>query len=181
MSTFSHKLDLREIAEEVEKSIGRVGLIDKLFLFANLDRSPEPAELVKEAVEAIRKYPLSSLFGTSHLDREGKVIHRTQSGGFGEDADDSAVRQRIAQSETIRRQVTALGQIEVARQAIVNEHFLSDDVFASLLQHSPFVPPYLVATFCRRNCSLLSGRFRERYLHFDTSFGEPLAACFEGE
>ncbi len=159
MSTFSHKLDLREIAEEVEKSIGRVGLIDKLFLFANLDRSPEPAELVKEAVEAIRKYPLSSLFGTSHLDREGKVIHRTQSGGFGEDADDSAVRQRIAQSETIRRQVTALGQIEVARQAIVNEHFLSDNVFASLLQHSPFVPPYLVATFCRGFLRFFQGDF----------------------
>jgi hypothetical protein len=148
MSTFSHKLDLRDFAEEVEKSIGRVGLIDKLFLFANLSRSPEPEELFKNAVETIRKHPLSSLFGTSHLDREGKVIHRTQGGGFGDDGDDSAVRQRIAQSETIRRQVTAFGQIEVARQTIVNQHFLSEDVFASLLQHSPFVPPYLVATFC---------------------------------
>jgi hypothetical protein len=43
----------------------------------------------------------------------------------------------------------ASGKIEVARQTNLNEHYVSDDVFAALLQLSPFVPSYLVATFSR--------------------------------
>lgn len=159
MSAFSHELDLREIAEKTEKAFGRRGLADKLFVFANLTNSPEPEKLVKIAVEAIRKYPLSSLFGRSHVDDEGKVIHRTHGSGFGDGGNDSAVQQQIAQSETIRRQVTAFGQIEAARRTIVNQHFLSDDIFAVLLQHSPFVPPDLLGTFCRGLLRFFQGDF----------------------
>lgn len=159
MSVLSQELDLREIADKVEKVVGRVGLIDKLFILASLAPSPGPEELVKNAVEAIRNHPLSSLFGTAHLDHEGKVIHRTQGGGFGDGTHDSAVRQQIAQSETIRRQIVAFGQIEAARQTIANHHFLSEDVFSSLLQHSPFVPPDLLATFCRGFLRFFQGDF----------------------
>jgi hypothetical protein len=157
MSAFSHELDLRELAEKTEKSVRQMGLADKLFFFVSLTHSPEPEALVKSAGEMIRKYPLSSIFGTSHLDHEGKVIHRTHGGGFGDDGNDSAVQQQIAQSETIRRKVTAVGQIEVARNAIANQHFLSDDIFGTLLQHAPFVPPDLVATFSRGFLRLFQG------------------------
>jgi hypothetical protein len=159
MSVFSQELNLREIATEVEKAVGRVGLVDKLFILASLPRSPEPEELVKNAVEAIRDYPLQSIFSTAYLDREGKVIHRTEAGGFGDAANDSAIRQRIAQSESIRRQMVAHGQIEVARQTIMNQHFLSDDILASLLQYSQFVPHDLVATFCRGFLRFFQGDF----------------------
>jgi hypothetical protein len=107
----------------------------------------------------IRKYPLSFIFGASHLDHEGKVIHRTQGSGFGDGGNDSAIQQQIAQSETIRRQVTAVGKIEPARQAIVNQHFLSDDIFGTLLQQAAFVPPNLVATFCRGFLRFFQGDF----------------------
>lgn len=159
MPAFSHELDLREIAEKTEKAFGRMRLADKLFVFANLARSPEPGDLIKSAAEAIRKYPLSSLVARSHVDDEGKVIHRTQGGGIGDGGNDSAIRQRIAQSETIRRQVTAFGQIEPARKTIVNQHYLSDDIFAVLLQHSPFVPPDLLGTFCRGFLRFFQGDF----------------------
>ncbi len=159
MSAFSQELDLREIAEKTEKYVGQMGLADKLFVFASLTHSPEPEALVKSAVEAIGDHPLSFIFETSHLDREGKVIHRTQGSGVGDGADDSAVQQQIAQSETIRRQVTAFGQIEPARRTIVNQHFLSDDIFAVLLQHSLFVPPELVRTFCRGFLRFFQGDF----------------------
>lgn len=159
MPAFSHELDLREIAEKTERAVGRMGLADKLFVFANLTHSPEPEDLIKSAAEAIRKYPLSSLVARSHIDDEGKVIHRTQGSGVGDSADDSAIRQWIAQSETIRRQVTAFGQIEPARQTIVNQNHLSDDIFAVLLQHSPFVPPDLLGTFCRGSLRFFQGDF----------------------
>ena len=148
MSVFTQEMNLREIAEQVEKSIKDVGLFEKLLVFACLCNSPDPDELVKKARKAIREHPFASVLGTTHLDREGKVVHRTE-GGLGDGENDSVVQQQIAQSEAIRRNLVAFGQIDVARRAISDQHYLSDDLFASLLQYSPFVPQDLLATFSR--------------------------------
>jgi hypothetical protein len=78
MSVFSQELDLREIAERVQKVVGQADLFDMLFIFADLERSPDPRKLADDAVESIRKHPLSSLFEASHMDREGKVIYRSR-------------------------------------------------------------------------------------------------------
>ncbi len=72
-------------------------LRDKLFAFAALARSPDPAALVQEARDVIRKHPLSSLFGSSHHDREGKVVHRSEGAGFGDGDDGSAIERQLAQ------------------------------------------------------------------------------------
>lgn len=152
-------MDLREIVENVEKEIKKHGLLDKLLVFATLAHSPDPADLESEAVASIREHPLGSLVGASHLDREGKVIHRTDGGLLGETGSDSAVRAQIAQSEGIRRRLIALGQIDPARRAIMDEHYLSDDVFASLLQYSPFVPADLLETFARGFAQFFRGHF----------------------
>ena len=159
LSVFSQEVDLREIVEKVEKEIKKHGLLDKLLVFATLARSPDPDELVREAVASIREHPLGSLFGASHLDREGKVIHRTSGGLFGETRNDSAVQAQIAQAEGIRRRLIAFAQIDSARRAIMDEHYLSDDVFASLLQYSPFVPTDLLETFARGFAQFFRGDF----------------------
>jgi hypothetical protein len=147
------------MAEETERTIGPLGLTDVLFAFAGLARSPEPEDLIKKAVESIREHPIASIFPTSHLDGEGKVIHRTGSSSIGGGPDDSAVQSQIAQFESIRRQVVVGGRIESARQAVMSQHFLSDDIFGSLLQHSPFVPPDCLATFCRGFLRFFQGDF----------------------
>jgi hypothetical protein len=159
MSLFSKEIDLREIAEGIERGIKKLGLMDQLFVFADLIRSPSPNDLVKEATETIQKYPLSSLFGATHHDSEGKVVHRTEGGAFGDSGADATVRQQIAQNESIRRRLIAFGEIEVARRAINEQHYLSDDVFASLLQYSPFVPNDLLATFSRGFSRFFRGDF----------------------
>jgi hypothetical protein len=69
--------------------------------FAGLARSPEPEQLVQEAVKTIQEHPLSSIFGASHHDREGKVLHRTEGGIFGNDASDPAVQQQIARQRPL--------------------------------------------------------------------------------
>lgn len=159
MSVFSQEVDLREIVENVEKEIKKHGLLDKLVAFATLAHSPDPDDLVREAIASIREHPLASLLGASHLDREGKVIHRTEGDLFGETGNDSVVRAQITQSEGIRRRLIAFGQIDPARRAIMDEHYLSDDVFASLLQYSPFVPTDLLDTFARGFAQFFRGDF----------------------
>jgi hypothetical protein len=59
------------------------------------------------------------------------------------------VARQIAQDEGLRRLTTVGGQLEPARQAIGSERYISDDLFAYLLQYSAFVPQALVRTFSR--------------------------------
>ena len=77
MSGFSYPTDLEELVKHVEQQMQLPSLRDQLFVFAALTRSPDPAQLADDAAKSIREHPLSSLFGASHHDREGKVIHRT--------------------------------------------------------------------------------------------------------
>ena len=53
----------------------------------------------------------------------------------------------------------AYGRIEAARHTIIDQHYLSDDTLASLLQYSPFVPPDLIATFARGFLRFFQGDF----------------------
>lgn len=159
MSAFSQPINLEGIVRHVEQQMGRPSLRDKLFVFAALTRSPDPAELAERAARSIRDHPLSSLFEASHHDREGKVVHRSEGASFGDDRDSSALQRQIAQDESIRRLVATSGEIEVARQSIAREHYISDDVLARLLMNSPFVPNDLVMTYSRGFMRFFQGDF----------------------
>lgn len=149
MGSFSQEIDLTELVESIQSKFKPLSVYDSLFVFAVLEQSPDPEKLRAEAIEQIRKHPLSSLFGAAHLDDEGKVTHRTGgAGGFG-DIDDSVIAQQIAQAEAIRRNISVGGQIEPARRTITSRHYLSDDVFHTLTSQSPFVPQDLAHTFAR--------------------------------
>jgi hypothetical protein len=159
MSSFSVPIDLKDVFERTQRAMLRLSLRDKLFAFAGLARSPDPAQLVDQANKSISKYPLATLFGASHHDREGKVVHRSEGANFGDSDDNSAVARQIAQDEGLRRLTTVGGQIEPARQAIGSEHYMSDDLFAYMLQYSPFVPQDLLGTFSRGFTRFFQGDF----------------------
>src|SRR5262249_9715624 len=128
MSPLSQPVNLEDLAKYTEQHMRRVNLRDKLFVFAALTRSPDPAQLAEQAAKSIREHRLSSLFGASHHDREGKVVHRSEGAGFGDGTDSSAVQRQIAQDEGIRRYIAASGEIEVARHAIARDHYVSEEV-----------------------------------------------------
>jgi hypothetical protein len=159
MSSFSHEMDLGDIIKKLESEFEGRSLCEMLFTLAVLDPAPSPDDLRRQAVKSIQEHPLSSLFGATHLDSEGKVIHRTEGGGVGDGENDSAIRHQIAQSESIRRNVVVNATFEVARRYILDRYFLSEDVFVCLFQHSPFVPPDLLFTFSRGYLRLFQGDF----------------------
>jgi hypothetical protein len=83
MSPFRLPVDLEEIMRLVQQKMQqRPSLRDKLFVFALLDRSPDPARLVDAAAKSIREHPLASLFAATQHDSEGKVVHRSGCAGF---------------------------------------------------------------------------------------------------
>jgi hypothetical protein len=159
MSPFAVPMNLEDIAREVERRMQQPTLLDKLFTFAALSQSPDPAQLVADAERSIREHPLSSLFGASHHDRDGKVIYRSEGANFGDSQDNSTLRQQIARDESLRRHITAAAEIEVARQSIASGHYLSEEIFASLLEISPFVPRGLVMTYSHGFTRFFHGDF----------------------
>jgi hypothetical protein len=149
MSFFGVPLEVQNEAEAVQKAITGKRLVDKLFLFAVLARSPEPDMLIAQAKKQLKEHPLSGLFGTNHLDRDGKTISRTEAAGFADSDNSGAIRNQIAQAERLRRQIAVASALEPARQVIFQQHHLSDDIFAELLHNSPFVPLELMSTYAR--------------------------------
>jgi hypothetical protein len=159
LSSFTQEIDLTAIIEGAKAAVEPLSLSDSLFAFAGLSQSPDPAELVETAIESIREYPFSSVFGMSLMDAEGKVVHRSPGGDFSGSASDPAVAQQISQQERIRRQLAAHGSIETARRVIVGKHYVSDDTLRPLIESSPFVPNDLVATFARGFARFFQGDF----------------------
>jgi hypothetical protein len=158
MSVFSHQWDATDMAAKVRGAIGDGVLLDQLFIFAAITTSPDPATLRTEAQESMRQHPLGSLFSTVHYDREGKAVHRSAGATTTGDPADSAIGREIAQAESIRRNMFGTA-IEIGRRSITAQHFLSEDLLASLLQHSPFVPPDQVGTFSRGFLRFFQGDF----------------------
>lgn len=159
MSPFTTPINLEEIVRRAQEHMKqRPSLRDKLFVFAALDRSPDPAGIAEAAAKSIREHPLASLFPATHHDSEGKVVHRSGGAGFGDDENESAIQREIAEHERIRRLV-AYGKIEAARQVIATDHYLSDDLFSNLLLHSAFVPRNSVGTYGRGFLRFFQGDF----------------------
>lgn len=141
MQEFSSSQDITDLVEQARDHIRDKPLSEALRILALLSKSPEPQKLKDEARQAIAEHPLSSLFGATHYDHDGKPVHRTPGGGLG-DGDEEAqeVREKIAQSEKLRRSIVVCGQIEPARQVILLEHAVDEALVALLCRHSGFVP-----------------------------------------
>lgn len=159
MSSFTLPINLEEIVRLVQQHMQqRPSLRDKLFVFAALERSPNPARLAEAAAKSIREHPLASLAAATHHDSEGKVVHRSDGAGFSDSENESALQRQIAEDERIRRLV-ASGKIEAARQAIATDHYLSDEAFVNLLLYSAFVPKDTIATYGRGFLRFFQGDF----------------------
>ncbi len=157
MGAFSQEMDLTELVEAIQNKFKPLSVYDSLFVFAMLDQSPDPGKLKAAATDQIHKYPLSSLFGVAHLDDEGKVIHRTGSGGGLGEPDGPVIVQQIALAERIRRQVSVSSKIEPARRTMTSAHYFSEDTFLALTSQSPFVPTDLSQTYARGFNRLFQG------------------------
>lgn len=159
MKPFSQPIDLTEIVQGIEEKAQKLNLRDLVFNFALMERSPAPEKIVEEARQAIRKHPLASIFGSSHHDDEGKVIHRTAGGDFGDDSDSPAIKEQISQSESLRRQLLVQGQVEPLRRMINDRCYLRRGTFIQLLQYSPFVPPDCLGTYSQGFARFFEGDF----------------------
>lgn len=155
-SSFEYSWDLSELVDAVRNRAKGVSLKNGLFLLASIHR-PRPTQVIEaEAIEGIRKHPLSSLFGVEQYDSDGYVLFRAPGAGL-RDIDSAALEHAVAKQEEIYRGTVVQGRIAVVLYQLALEHPISyEDVFL-LCRDSPFVPTDLTETFSRGFLAFLHG------------------------
>ncbi len=146
MQSMSTTDDISELIDNARAAVTGKKLSQVLRVMARATRSPAPKQLRDEALRSISEHPLSSLFGSTHNDHDGKPVHRTSGGGIA-DGNDEAVLEHMARSEKIRRSLVVASIIEPARQTIILEHTIAETQIAILCRHSVFVPDDREALF----------------------------------
>lgn len=131
--------DISEIITKTVQVIEGEELKDAIFKFAFVIACiPDYDRLAEQAEELARNHPLSHMFGSIHLDGEGKVIAKTP-GSFGEFGKASSHEvYRLAQ---LAHLTTVMGCILPAADIIRAEHSLSLTDFESIAVNNPFVAP----------------------------------------
>jgi hypothetical protein len=140
MRSMSTTDDISELVDSARAAVAGKPLSEVLRIMAHATRSPELKQLRDEAQRSIAENPLSSLFGSTHYDHDGKPVHRTSGGGIANGDDAEAVQEDISRSEKIRRLLVVAATIEPVRQTLVLEQTIAESQIAILCQHSILVP-----------------------------------------
>jgi hypothetical protein len=138
-------LDISEIAKlSIEHVQRKHAAEEALMYFTGLFGGPNYDELTESAKENIQNSLFSSLFGSSHMSRDGRVIAKTPAMNLGAGEDDPAnqavLYRQIQQQFSSEVQLVVEGQILPALRQLVMEHRFTKELMITACHHSPIVP-----------------------------------------
>lgn len=123
---------------------GKQSVEEVLMYFAGLFPGPNYHSLRSSSQESMRQSPISSLFGSTHMSSDGRVVAKTppMSLNAGEDDQDNeaVLNRQIQQQFGIETQLVVEGQILPALCQILMEHRVTRELLQALCHHSPIVP-----------------------------------------
>lgn len=137
LTRFSHEQDISPLLDAARAAVADKPLMQALGSLANLSIAPMPEALEQEAREQIAENPLSAIIASTTYDSSGKAVHKDA--GINGQSDEGGLQRQIAQSEGIRRSLTAR-EIESARLKILEQHYMSEEAFGLICGNSAFVP-----------------------------------------
>lgn len=136
-------VDIRELVEHARKSVTGKSAQDALRAFVNLHRGVDAAEMRENVLKRMNEFPLQSLFGSTIMSHDGRVIAKRPAMSFSQEAtDDSeiAVRADMVRDHGILVGIVAQGSIWPALEVLLLEHRLRESEFVDLARSSPIVP-----------------------------------------
>ncbi len=137
-----------DISGTIEASIshvsGKHSLEEALMYYTGLYSGPSYCKLKSSATENMKNSIVSSLFGSTQMSRDGRVVAKTPSMNLNAGEDDAANRavlnQQIQQHFGIEIQLVVEGNIIPALRQLLMEHRISKEFLVTLCRHSPIVP-----------------------------------------
>lgn len=137
---FSVPLDLTQERQGTIEIFEGLTLPDVLLQFALLVPTPTVDDLRQQALDGRKDSFLSSLFGASYADHEGKTVAETPAASFDGEPDEAWLKEQYLRSLDIWRHQIVGGYIEPARRTAMVRFPLEVRHFAAIAQMSPFVP-----------------------------------------
>jgi len=140
MKSIPIDLNIGEDRDAVVKAFEDFDLPAALFNFALLDRARPIEDLRKEALQALKTSPVTSMFSAAHIDGEGRTVKNTPGADGQTEPDEDWFRATINMCESLRRLYTVASRIEPARQTITQRFTISEDHLAPIVGCSPLIP-----------------------------------------
>jgi hypothetical protein len=139
----SDGIDITQYVEAAKLAVSDKSPIEALRAFVNLSRGMRISEMQTSAINQLKKFPLSSLFGGTYMSRDGRVIRKTTGISFDETltGEHPKVQASVMQSHGIHLTLVVQGQILPALEMLHLEHRIREVDFLSIVQQSPIVPP----------------------------------------
>ncbi|WP_126176668.1 DUF7380 domain-containing protein [Tsuneonella rigui] len=136
MGSFGHSMDLSDEVKRLLDGYSGLDLLECLKRLALTELPRDPDKMIDEAREQAQKYPLSSLFATSLLDRNGRTVART--GGGIEEND--TLRHKVIQQFDISMSLAIGAAVVPARTEITQRFYIPEQLLYWICRYSPFVP-----------------------------------------
>jgi hypothetical protein len=139
----SPEVDISELIQVARDSVTNKSAMEALRAFTRLHRGANSEELRQEVMKKMRQYPLQSLFASSMISRDGRVIAKrpplSLNSDFTED-DEIAIHAEMVRDHGILVSIVVQGYILPALDVLVLEHRLCEADFIDLAMQSPIVP-----------------------------------------
>lgn len=136
-------IDITQLVDNARKSVTGKPATEALLAFANLHRGAKVDEMRKSALERMRQFVFSSLFSSTVMSRDGRVIAKRPAMSLGAEpkADDEiAIRAEMVRDYGILVSIVVQGDIWPALEVLLLEHRLRETDFVGLARQSPIVP-----------------------------------------
>lgn len=137
------EVDISQLVEKARKSVMGKTATEALLSFANLHRGAKVDEMRKSSLERMRQFVFSSLFSSTVMSRDGRVIAKRPAMSLGAEptADDEiAIRAEMVRDYGILVSIVVQGDILPALEVLLLEHRLREVDFVGLARQSPIVP-----------------------------------------
>lgn len=138
-------IDISDMAQSsIDHVTGKQNLEEALMYYTGLYNGPEISKLTSSAKDMMQQSPLSSLFGSSHMSSDGRVVAKTPAANLGAGDDDPAnqavLNRQIQQQLGIEIQLVVEGQILPALRQLLMEHRITKEFLEAACHFSPIVP-----------------------------------------
>ena len=136
-------VDITQLIELAREAVSGKPVMEALSAFVNLHRGANSDELRQSVIKKMRQYPLQSLFASTTLSRDGRVIAKRPAMSLGADSteqDEVAIRAEMVRDHTMLLGIVVQGYLWPALETLVLECRLSEDIFIDLAAQSPIVP-----------------------------------------
>lgn len=139
----SPSINISEIVETAIKTVKGKPTLDALAAFANIYHGATVSKIRELSDKMLREHPLQTLFAASHMSRDGRVIAKRPSMGFGDTNSDeykTALWAGMVKHYGMDIGLIVQGEIWPALEILRLEHRLSIEDFVAIASRSPIVP-----------------------------------------